>query len=265
MGQELQKKYSALEGIIRKYKKVAIAFSGGVDSTLLLYTAGKVLGRDKVLALHAISCLNSPQDIEDANNLYQNYCAHISRFKEIELHPLLWKEFVINNEDRCYFCKKRIYSIFKMEMEKDGGEVMLDGTNKDDLKDHRPGFRAIRELAVHTPLLEAGLNKQEIRKIVKDLELPNYNLPSNSCLATRVENNTAVSEDLLKVICEAEHYMKERGLLGCRVRPRGKNVVLEVQSKDIENITQRTIRISIMHYFQSIGFDNIVLNLQGRN
>ncbi len=264
MERELREKHSSFENILKGYEKVAIAFSGGVDSSLLLYSAGKVLGKNKVLALHGVSCLNHQIDVQGAKDLYRNYCADSSQYREIELHPLLWKEFVINNEDRCYFCKKRIYSIFKMEMEKEGCELLLDGTNKDDLKDHRPGFRAIRELGVHTPLLQAGLNKQEIRKFAKEFGLPNYDLPSNSCLATRIEKDTAVDENLLTVISKAEHYLNERGFCGNRVRPRGGKAIIEVQNKDIESITKRSVRVSILHYFQAIGFDDIFLDLQGR-
>ncbi len=264
MVSELQSKYRALTTLLEQYNRVAIAFSGGVDSTLLLYAAGQVLGKEKVLALHGVSCINSQHDIQGAKKLHKQYCSVFSRYRQIELHPLLWKEFVRNNEDRCYFCKKRIYSLFKVEVERDGGDFLLDGTNKDDLKDHRPGFRAIRELGVHTPLLEAGLNKNEIRQLVKELGLPNFDLPSNSCLATRVEENTVIHEKMLQIIDDAEQSLRERGFNGSRVRPRGKNAVIEVMGSDIERICQRATRISILHYFQIIGFEEVHLNLQGR-
>ncbi len=264
MRKDIQEKYSTLKSLLGSYGKVAVAFSGGVDSSLLLYTAGQILGKERVLALHGVSCLNSPNDVQGAKDLYRTHCAVNATYKHIEFHPLLWKEFSVNSEERCYFCKKRIYSTFKVEMEKEGCEYLLDGTNKDDLKDHRPGFRAIRELTVHTPLLQAGLNKQEIRYLAKEIGLPNHDLPSNSCLATRIATDTAIHMDLLNVIGEAEQYLARRGFCGTRVRPRGRAALIAVQMGDVEKIAQRSTRVSVLHYFKSLGFDDVLLDLQGR-
>jgi pyridinium-3,5-biscarboxylic acid mononucleotide sulfurtransferase len=258
------KKHEVLQDILKSFVKVAVAFSGGVDSSLLLFTAGNILGKENVLALHGVSCLNNQKDTLQAQTFYEQYCSESSHYKLISFYPLTWKEVVVNTENRCYFCKKRMYTIFKEELEKWGGEVLLDGTNKDDLKDSRPGFRAIRELSVRTPLLDAGLNKSEIRILAREFGLSTHNLPSNSCLATRITTHTPLQEKTLSTISEAENFLAKRGFLGTRVRPKGDSVYISVQNTDFERICLSSERIPIFHYFQSLGFQSVLLDLLGR-
>lgn len=260
----LEKKAVRLKELVRQFPKVAVAFSGGVDSSLLLYIACDTLGVDNVVALQAVSCLSSQRVLTHAENIIEEYPSGKISYRQVELFPLMWKEFVVNNENRCYFCKKRIYTSLKMEMEKGGCHALLDGTNIDDLKDHRPGLRAINELGIHTPLLDAGINKTEIRSLAKSLGLSNHALPSNSCLATRIARDTPITEQHLVMIADAELFLENMGFSGCRVRPMGETVCLEVGAADIEKIAKNSYRIPIVHYFQNLRFEKVVVDLKGR-
>jgi pyridinium-3,5-biscarboxylic acid mononucleotide sulfurtransferase len=258
------RKYEQLKKIIYDYDRVAVAFSGGIDSTFLLQAACDSLGSSRVIALLGVSCLVPVNIIQAASALFNRHFYKKAKLRQIELFPLLWPEGVANSEERCYFCKKRMYTIFKAEMVKNRGLFLLDGTNVDDLTEHRPGLRAIQELDVQTPLSTAGFTKHEIRKIAKDTGLENYNLPSASCLATRIPTNIPIQKTALQLIQDAEDFLQQRGFQGCRVRPGGKKIVIEVGVDDLERIVSRTDRIPILHYFQTIGLNNVVLNLEGR-
>jgi pyridinium-3,5-biscarboxylic acid mononucleotide sulfurtransferase len=259
---EIGKKYKQLQRVIRGFDKVAVAFSGGIDSTFLLYAACDALGSNSVVALMGVSLFIPADVIQSASALFMRYFSGKARLRHIELFPLLWQEVMANNEDRCYFCKKRMYMIFQEEMIKNGALYLLDGTNIDDLNKKRPGIRAIRELDVQTPLLTAGFRKHEIRKMAKDTGLENHDLPSASCLATRIPTNIPIQETSLQLIQKAEIYLQQKGFLGCRVRPEITQTVIEVRTCDLERIISD--RISILNYFQSVGLHNVVLNLHGR-
>lgn len=183
---------------------------------------------------------------------------------EIELHPLVWPEFVANTTDRCYFCKKRMYQTFQRELESYDCAFLLDGSNVDDLKSRRPGFRAIHELGVKTPLLDARLNKDEIRSLADSYQLSNHDKPSNSCLATRVSEGTVLNKEHFLLIEACEEFLLKRGFFGCRVRPDAKDVVLEVTGAGSEELTKSSVRVEIIHFFQSMGFERVLLNLKPR-
>jgi uncharacterized protein len=157
-----------------------------------------------------------------------------------------------------------MYAIFKSEMEKEGGCFLLDGTHADELKGLRPGRRAISELSVQTPLLEAGFSKREIREQAGIIGLANHDLPSNSCLATRIATDVAIQSETLELIDKAEHFLHQRGFPGCRVRVGGERTVIEVRQDDLERIAQPTNRLFVLEYFQTIGLTNAVLDLNGR-
>jgi pyridinium-3,5-biscarboxylic acid mononucleotide sulfurtransferase len=257
-------KYTQLQEILRTFTSVAVAFSGGIDSTFLLHAACETLGKGRVIALHGISCLLPIDTTQAASRIFERHFSGMADLRQIKLHPLRWSEFVVNNEERCYCCKKETYITFQTEMGKEGVLFLLDGTNVDDMKKKRPGLRAIRELKVETPLLKAGFNKQEIRDIARVIGLENYNLPSNSCLATRVPSDIPITTEILRLIDDAEHFLHEKGFYGCRVRPGVKQTVIEVSADDMERFTIQAQRPLIHHYFQTLGLSDVVINLRGR-
>ncbi len=224
MDTDLKNKLARLQELLQAYGKVAVAFSGGVDSTLLLRVACDTLRPENVTALHAVSSLIPEQDLLKAKALVTGPEGIGCPYRAVQVFPLHWPEFVVNSEQRCYCCKKKIYSAFHEEIREDGHSVtpecsrrfayLLDGTHIDDLQEHRPGLQAIRELSVETPLAQAGLNKLEIRSLAKNMGLPNWNQPSNSCLATRIPFHQKITLPLLERIAKAEQFLQNRGFMG---------------------------------------------------
>ena len=257
-------KYSHLQEILSGLGHVALAFSAGVDSTFLLSAACETLGKDKVVALYGVSCLLPRHSLKAADRIFERHFAGKARLRRVDLHPLLWDDFAANGRDRCYVCKKRIYSIFLAEMEGAGVPYLIDGTNIDDLKEDRPGLRALRELGVQTPLVRAGFHKAEIRELARERGLENHDLPSNSCLATRIAAGMPISVEALRLIDHAEHFLHEKGFHDCRVRLGGERTVVELRKEHLDRITRQETRESLLQYFQSLGLSRVVLDLQGR-
>jgi len=243
-------KFDSLLCAISRYDKVAVAYSGGVDSSLLLYAAKTALtGPGKVIALTAISPLCSSYSITGWRTVFNDHFAGEVEHREINMNILENRGFVSNNSGRCYICKKIMYSLLTSSTINEGFRTLLDGTNSDDLEEQRPGLQAIRELGVKTPLSDAGLNKDEIRQLAKDAGLSNHALPSNSCLATRVVPATKITLEMLQCINHAELFMLKLGFSGCRVKPQSKYTRIELEAGNIENIADPTIKSRITSYF----------------
>jgi len=262
---ELEKKHKKLKNMLAGYGKVAVAFSGGVDSSLLLSVCCDVLGFENVIGVQAVSCLLSSDTVYDARMTFKRCTGEHLELTCIELFPLEWDEFVKNGEERCYLCKKKVYSILKKFGRREGCDYLLDGTNVDDFEEQRPGLKAIRELDVQTPLLAAGLNKTEVRGLARMLGLTNHDLPSNSCLATRIPHHTEITLELLKDIEKAESILKKMGFFGCRVRPLEKQAVIEIMKNDFSRVVEQHYRDEITRQFKSLGFETIRLDLIGRS
>jgi uncharacterized protein len=259
-----EKKFRQLQDLLQQYDTIAVAFSGGVDSTLMLHAAVSTLGPERVIALYALSTLNSADAIAATRATFSKNFPKGTVLREIEVLPLLWQEFVMNTGERCYFCKKRMYAAMQISMAAEGFLILADGTNVDDVREGRPGLKAIRERQVRTPLVEAGLTKQEIRKVAKDVGLTNFDLPSNSCLATRIQQDTFITENALRTIETAEQFLHERGFQGCRVRVGDSAFFVEVQEKDFTAFIEEDNRTAVRAYFQALHIGPIMLNLAGR-
>ena len=194
MDQDLSRKYQHLKEIIREAGSAAVAFSGGVDSSFLLKASVDTLG-PKVLALHARSILQHEDEQAVASALLQEMgCESLIH----EIDPLAWPEFPANPQDRCYLCKKKIYTIFLRDIQSRELQYLFDGTNMDDLQQDRPGLKAIKQLKVRMPLVEAGLHKQEIRQLSRELGLKTWQKFSSSCLATRVPCGTRITNEIIE-------------------------------------------------------------------
>lgn len=256
-------KYENLKCIIHKYGKAGVAFSGGIDSSLLVFAAGQALGRENVLALHGKSDLSGFS--RHAEDLFQQSLSQSATLVIVPLAPLYWDDFVINDAKRCYYCKKRTYTEFlRILGEKDVG-VLLDGSNKDDLLESRPGAAVLHELQVKTPLEQAGLHKAEIRFLAHCFDLPHYNMPSNSCLATRLQFMPAVDRKNLEIVRSIEEKLHAEGFLGCRVRPEGQRVIVELRQQDYVRISYKYRRIRVNEICEKAGFDKVLVDIRGRN
>jgi len=241
-----------------------VAYSGGVDSTLLLYAACEALGKANVFVFRGVSELISHREATDAAAMLAELGLSSEQIFKISLHPLHWPEFVVNNNERCYFCKKRMYQSFQRKQEALNAAVLLDGSNVDDLKSHRPGFRAIHELDVKTPLLDAALNKEEIRSLAKSFHCSNHDKLSNSCLATRLPEGKLIEKEFLELVEKCEDFLLARNFLGCRVKPNGTDVVLELSGTDSIKGLNPAVRVEIIHLFESLGFSRVLVDLKPR-
>ena len=263
-----REKVTKLHELLADYGRVAVAFSGGVDSSFLLKSALDVLGAGNVVIVHARSCLQKSHEQQHADTWLSRhgYSPDIEQLV-IELQPLSWKEFVSNSEERCYLCKLRMYGIFLDELDKLNIHVLLDGTNIDDLKDRRPGLRAIHELGVHTPLVSCGLGKAEIRELSRELKLDTSEQPSSSCLATRIPQDLEITAQRLERIATWENGLAELGFDGCRVRMDGKSekiVYFQIVQDDLEQFFNSAIRHAVVRFFKNLGIEQVYLDLEGR-
>ena len=255
------------------YGRVAIAFSGGVDSSFLLKAALDVLGTEQVVILHSRSCLQTKAAQERVDTWLQRHGYTEKKpagmIKSIAFDPLQWQEFTANPADRCYLCKQRLYSSFLEELKGQGTTLLLDGTNLDDLEagEGRPGLRAITELGVQTPLADCGLRKNEIRQLSCSLQLGTSDQPSASCLATRIATGLEITGQRLVWIEELELTLADLGFVGCRARLGHESdltVYLQFPVADMEQLLEPAIRGKVLQEMKKKGADKIYLDLQGR-
>jgi uncharacterized protein len=254
------KKEERLKSIIQKMESMLIAFSGGVDSSYLLSIARKVLGKEKVLAVTASSQTYTKSELKIAKAIAKILDANLKIIQTYEMdNPRFYK----NPLNRCYWCKRELFSHLKSIAEKGKFRFIADGSNLDDIKDYRPGSIASKEFGIRHPLLEAGLGKKDIRSLAKKSKLPNWNAPSMACLASRFPFGTPISGKDLKMIEKAEKYIRELGYKTVRVRKHNNLARIEVAMPDIKNIVKQPAHSNITKYLKKLGFRFITLDLEG--
>lgn len=250
-------KYNVLIEFLKEKKKICIAFSGGVDSTFLLKVAKEALDKN-VLAITVVSSMNPEREVKESIE----FCKEIGvKHILIEADEYNIPEFVANNKERCYFCKKAIFKKIKEKAKNQGYNIVADGSNVDDDSDYRPGMKALKELGVISPLKEAKLSKNEIREICKEINLSVWNKPSMACLASRIPYGTSISRDKLKKVELAEEILLNKGFKQFRVRYCHELAKIEVLKEDIPKII--SISEEIIDEFKNIGFNYITLDLEG--
>lgn len=256
----LEKKYQHLCNILKSMGRIIVAYSGGVDSTLLLKAASDTL-KGKVLAVTALSEITPDQEREDA--VAQARALGVKHLL-VETGDLKRPEFVRNPLDKCYICKKHRFGMLLKLAKKEGFNFVADGENVDDHQDYRPGIRATRELGVRSPLSEAHLTKAEIRLISKKLDLPTWNRPSAACLASRIPYHQKITPQKLKQVDAGEVFLKKLGLSShVRVRHEGRTARLELDPRDIPKIAGARTRKKVVAHFKSLGFKFVALDLEG--
>lgn len=242
--------YETLDRFFSENKKQAIAFSGGVDSSFLLYEAVKHHSEFK--AYYVKTQFQPATEMRSAIDFAKGLGVELDI---IEL-DILSSEIVSNPEDRCYLCKKRIFDTILNKATKDGISVVVDGTNASDMNVVRPGIRALKELGIRSPLKESDLTKDDIRKLSKDAGLITWNKPSYSCLATSIPYGEIITPDLLCKIEQDEKYISDLGLIDFRVRIHNGSAVVKVDEKEIE----KAMKIKdIIETTLSDEYDSIVI------
>ena len=257
---EISTKYERLQEILRPLPSLAVAFSGGVDSALLLAAAVAALG-PRVVALTADSPLHPARETRTAVDIGGRLQVRhiVVRTEEMEQ-----ADFRANTRERCYICKKLIFGRLMAEAAALGFAHMAHGVNQDDLSDYRPGLRAAEEMAVMAPLVDAGLAKAEIRRLARALGLPNWDRPAMACLASRIPYDTPLSHALLSRVEAAENLLDDLGLRGGRVRCHGDVARIELAGEgDMARVLAPEVRQRLVRGLKAAGFVYVALDLEG--
>jgi len=246
-----------LDSILKNLRSFVIAFSGGVDSSFLLHRA-KSIGKMKMAAVTIRTPYMPAREINEATEFT------LSQGIDHKIIDLDFPEIIrYNPKERCYLCKKALFSKIAEFASENGYQWVVDGTNADDTREIRPGLRALKELSVKSPLAEAGLKKQEIRELLMKEGLPLWNKPAMACLLTRIPYETEVSEGMLRMIEKAEDYLFEKGYPGTRVRLHGDIARIECLQGNLGRIINDPEREQIVANLKELGFRYISLDLEG--
>jgi uncharacterized protein len=252
-------KLAQLKSLLNDLGSVLVAYSGGVDSTLLASLSHEILG-ERSLAVTARSPIFKPVEISQAESLALRLGL---RYVIIDTNQLEDPSFVANDPQRCYYCKRALcQQLINIANEK-GLAFVLDGTNYDDLDDFRPGRKAAVELGVRSPLLEVGLTKEEIRALSRNMGLHNWEKPSSPCLATRLPHGTPITLDLLTLIDKAEQSLAKLGLTQFRVRHHGPIARIEASPNDMPLFAHEKTRLRVIAELYDLGYTYVTLDLAG--
>ncbi|MBU3075126.1 ATP-dependent sacrificial sulfur transferase LarE [Clostridium estertheticum] len=256
---ELEMKFQKLKDSIQGLKSVAIAYSGGVDSTFLLKVAADVLG-NKVIAITAKSTTYPEREFKEAVKYIEDIGAkHIVIISE----ELEIEGFAKNPIDRCYFCKKELFSKVRKVADDNNINAVLDGSNADDVSDYRPGMKAANELRVISPLKDAFLTKDNIRELSKRLGLPTWNKPAFACLSSRFPYGNEITVEKLSMVERAEQFLLDLGFRQIRVRHHGDIARVEVNAQERDKFFSTEMMDKVANELKSIGFKYVTLDLLG--
>ena len=251
-------KLEVLQDILRAYGSVCVGYSGGVDSVFLAKVAADVLGRERMLAVIGVSASFPQVQREAALQCARDFDIP---FIELATDEMNDANYVANHSNRCYFCKTELWSKLEQVAAERGLLVVADGTNADDVSDHRPGMKAADEYAVRSPLLEAGLTKAEIRELSRAMGLPTWDMPSAPCLSSRLAYGVTVTRERLEQVEVAEERVRALGFREFRVRHHGDVARLEFSPPELAAAIER--RQEIYDGLCDLGFDRVLLDVEG--
>ncbi|MDF3001799.1 MAG: hypothetical protein K0Q48_1918 [Bacillota bacterium] len=255
----IQEKRKQLMKYIEGMESVAVAFSGGVDSTFLLKTAQEVLG-DRVVAVTARSCSFPERELNEAIRFTkENKIQHLI----VDSEELDIEGFASNPLNRCYLCKHELFSKMREIAWKNGYREILEGSNMDDMGDYRPGLDAVSELGIKSPLRYAELSKEEIRILSKEMGLPTWEKQSFACLSSRFPYGESITAEKLKMVDLAEQILLDLGFRQVRVRHHGTLARIEIDESQFEKLMEKNTRFALQEQLKEIGFTYVTLDITG--
>ena len=252
-------KLAQLQALFEEMEQALIAYSGGIDSTLVAKIAYDTLG-DRALAITAVSPSLLPEDLEDAK---VQAAAIGIRHELVQTHEMDNPNYTSNPINRCYFCKSELHDTLKPLAIERGYPYVVDGVNADDLQDYRPGIQAAKERGARSPLAEVGMSKLEVRELSKFLNLPWWNKPAQPCLSSRFPYGESITLEKLQRVGRAERYLRSLGWTELRVRSAGDTARIEIPSDRIQSFVLETNIATLVEIFQSYGFLFVTLDLEG--
>lgn len=255
----LQHKLDRLRHILSEMQSVLVAYSGGIDSTVVLKVAHEQL-RERAVGVTAVSPTLPLIELDTAKRIAAEIGA---RHEIIQTDQLEIPEFVKNDAARCFHCKTDLYQLLSRLLKARDAAHMVDGTNVDDLGDDRPGIKAARNWGVRSPLVEAELSKAEIRMLAKDLGLSNWDKPAAACLSSRIPRGITITREKLSRVEEAEAVLHSEGLRQYRVRDHGEIARIEVAAVELRLLTEPDCRQRVSRRLKQVGFRFVTVDLEG--
>ncbi|MHC4088733.1 MAG: ATP-dependent sacrificial sulfur transferase LarE [Planctomycetota bacterium] len=256
----LDSKYKRMQDVIRSLDRVAVAFSAGVDSTLVLKVALDVLGPGNVIAVTGNSDSLARAEFEAAKSLADGVGAEHIILDTAEFEN---EDYLANPENRCYYCKTTLYEDMERFIRQRGITEIINGINADDYSDWRPGIRAANEHSVRCPAAEAGLTKADLRELSQRLGLPTFDKPASPCLSSRVPYGERITPEKLRMIESCEAFLHELGLRECRVRHHDNLARIEVPAEQISRLIEPETRSRVIGHFREAGYNYVTLDLIG--
>lgn len=254
----MEKKIEKLKKHLKRLKKVIVAYSGGVDSSFLLKVAVDALGKNNIIAV----CGISPTYTEEERKFAKNFCKKLGiKLIEVKTEEFKDKNFINNPPDRCFLCKKELFGKIEEIRKKFNFFYIVDGTNKDDESDYRPGEKAKKIYNILSPLKECGMRKDEIREMSKKLNLPTWNKPQMACLASRIPYGEKITKEKLERIKKGEKFLYSLGFKIIRIRDYNELAKIEVDKEEIEKVIR--FKDKIIKRLKKVGYKYITLDLEG--